>query len=282
MTLQQINCTNDPNYISDIIPVMDIEFDGYHVHANGLNIPAIGINLGHRPDRWRALSQRMSGIGFDRLLRAPAVEGVRVPDSLIEAITGRPVEGIDEAPEDHLRLTRPAIGCFLSHLSVWRWMLDKNIESAIIFEDDATPAAHFDARRFRETVEMVRPDTGLIFLGRLIMDGLAEMPAQPGLARLYYFNGTFAYLITASACRYLLQHLLPMQAHIDHQISRLLVDQRHSFSAWHAEPSFFDPDWSLGSDCHVPMADEPAADCKLQAYFVATRRKLLSEGRAVR
>ena len=271
----------------DLVPVMDIAFDSDVDcnQANGLNLPAIGINLRHRTDRWEALSQRMTSIGFDKLIRAPAVEGARVSEILIEALMGKPPCGIDDAPDDHLRLTRPAIGCFLSHLSIWRWMLTNNIERAILFEDDANPAPHFDAQRFHETVtananglsNVNQP--GMVFLGRIIMHGLAEKPDTPGLARLYYFNGTFAYLITREACQYLLRHLLPMHSHIDHQISQLLIEKRDTFAAWHTEPSFFEPDWALGSDCFVPLADESAADRELGALFEKYRDTLVSDGR---
>ena len=124
----------------DLVPVADLGAKAACVHANGLDIPAIGINLDSRPDKWRTLQERMSAIGFDRLMRARAVEGAKLPDELIEQLLGRPAREIETPPEDHLRLTRPAIGCFLSHLSIWRWMQVNGIEQAIVFEDDARPA----------------------------------------------------------------------------------------------------------------------------------------------
>jgi glycosyl transferase, family 25 len=174
-----------------------------------------------------------------------------------------PVNGIDAAPRSHLTLTRPAIGCFLSHLAIWRWVLDMNLPRILVFEDDAAPAAHYCPVRFRSVVGSITEDTGLVFLGRMIMGGLADRPNGSDLARIYYFNGTFAYLITPAACRSLLQHLLPPHSHIDHQISKVLIEQRRAFSAYYTEPHFFEPDWSLRSDCYVPLADDSAADREL-------------------
>jgi hypothetical protein len=96
---------------------------------------------------------------------------------------------------------------------------------------------------------------------------------------MYYFNGTFAYLITPAACRTLIPHLLPMNGHIDHQISKVLVERRRDFAAYYTEPQFFDPDWSLGSDCYIPLIDEPDADRELGKLLAANRQLLLDEDR---
>ena len=121
---------------------------------------------------------------------------------------------------------------------------------------------------------------GLVLLGCSIMAGLADRPRSGAeLARIYYFNGTHAYLITPAACQVLLRLLLPLHAHLDHQISSVLTQQRHTFPAYYAAPTFFDPDWGLGSDLYVPLSDESAADRELAAIFAARRQTLLAEGR---
>jgi hypothetical protein len=261
------------------IPTMDLQFDGNCAQANGLDLPVVAINLPHRTDRWQTLSRRMSAAGLTKLIRAPAIEGARLSDSQIAALLRSPADGIDEAPRSHLTLTRPAIGCFLSHLAVWRWVLSTNLARVLVLEDDAAPAPHYSPARFRSVVASIPEAIGLVFLGRIIMGGLADRPEGSDLARIYYFNGTFAYLITPAACETLLQHLLPPHSHIDHQISKVLVEQRRVFSAYYSEPHFFEPDWSLRSDCYVPLADDSAADRELGQIIGASRRVLLDEGR---
>ncbi|MET0568264.1 MAG: glycosyltransferase family 25 protein [Hyphomicrobiaceae bacterium] len=182
------------------VPRMDLPFDGDCARANGLDLPVVVINLPHRTDRWQTLSRRMSAAGLTKVIRAPAVGG-GLPDNQIAALLRSPVNGIDAAPRSHLTLTRPAIGCFLSHLAIWRWVLDMNLPRILVFEDDAAPAAHYCPVRFRSVVGSITEDTGLVFLGRMIMGGLADRPNGSDLARIYYFNGTFAYLITPAACR---------------------------------------------------------------------------------
>jgi hypothetical protein len=80
-------------------------------------------------------------------------------------------------------------------------------------------------------------------------------------------------------CRRLLQLLLPLRSHIDHQISHLLVEQRRALPAYYMDPQLFTPDWSLRSDCYVPLTDEGTADHELGQIIKNNRRLLLEEGR---
>lgn len=261
------------------VPEMDLRFDGDCAQVNGLDLPVVVINLAHRTDRWETLSRRMSAAGLTKLIKAPAIDGWRLPDNQIAALLGAPADSIDGAPRSHLTLTRPAIGCFLSHLAVWHWLLGTDLPRALVLEDDAAPATHFDPARFRSAVEAIPKEAGLVFLGRMIMGGLADRHEGAYLARIYYFNGTFAYLIAPSACRTLLRHLFPLEAHIDHQISKVLIAERRVFPAYYTEPHFFEPDWSQRSDCYVPLADDSVADRELGQVIDANRRMLLGEGR---
>src|SRR5215831_13577189 len=156
------------------VPSMDLQFDGNCGQANGLDLPIVVINLPYRLDRWQTLSQRMSAVGLTKLIRAPAVEGARLSDSQIAALLRVPASSIDATPRSHLTLTRPAIGCFLSHLAIWRWVIDNNIPRVLVFEDDAAPAPHFDPARLRGVLASIPQDAGIVLLGLVIMNGLAD------------------------------------------------------------------------------------------------------------
>ena len=220
----------------------------------------------------------MASAGLGNLIKAPAVEGAQLSDATIARFLGRKLPCGE--PENHLSLTRPAIGCFLSHLAVWRWVIASRVPRALVLEDDACPTAHYSASEFCSFVEHLQPRHQLVFPGCLVMEGLADIPrAAERLARLHYFNGTFSYLITPEACRYLLEHIFPLRAHIDHQMSSLFFEHRAHFQAYYANPQFFAPDWSLLSDCYVPLKDMSAADKALAALLRTTRHALHEEGR---
>jgi GR25 family glycosyltransferase involved in LPS biosynthesis len=270
---------NPADRLLEHIPAIDLVLDGNFRHANGLDLPVIVINLPRRVDRWETLCRRMNAVGLTRLNKAPAIDGINLPEAQIATLMGSQGKNIDEAPRSHLWLTRPAAGCFLSHLAIWRRLIDERVPRALILEDDAAPTANCSSEMIQRAFAAMPDDAGLVFPGLIIMGGLADRSTGSGLARIYYFNGTFAYFVTPAMCQTLLRHLLPLRTHIDHQISRLLIEQRHSVSAYYMHPQLFAPDWSLRSDCYVPLHDEGTADQELGKILKNNRRLLLTEGR---
>lgn len=81
------------------------------------------INLSRRPDRWTTFTQRMSEMNnpVGTVQRFEAVDGERVP-----------------APR-WFRVGEASYtwGCMMSHLRIWETMINNNVESVLIFEDDA-------------------------------------------------------------------------------------------------------------------------------------------------
>ena len=262
-----------------LLPKVDFAFDGSFAQALGLELPIAVINLAHRTDRWEAVSTRMAAVGLNKLIKVSAVEGAKLALDQIAPLLAQSADLIENAPRSHYTMTRPAIGCFLSHVAVWQWMMQHKLPRVLVFEDDAYPVRDFDPARFRSFVPSLAPDSGMVLLGRIIMNGMADQPQGATLARMFYFNGTFAYLITPAAARTLIANLLPMNGHIDHQISKVLIDLRHQFSAYYTEPPFFEPDWSLRSDCYIPLVGESEADRELGSLLHARRQQLLDDGR---
>ncbi len=89
------------------------------------------INLDRSPDRWAKISEHLTNEGFD-FERMPAVDGLRIENpsaharSLSLLILQR-------------RLSGHEIGCYLSHVKVWRKIVEEKIPVALVLEDDAVP-----------------------------------------------------------------------------------------------------------------------------------------------
>ena len=102
------------------------------------------INLDRRPDRLERFMNSLDNSDMKdmKVLRMNAVDGseidiTRVP--LSETAKGE-LKQIETTGfrSKHYQLTRGAIGCYLSHVKVWKDVVEKGHKNALIFEDDVT------------------------------------------------------------------------------------------------------------------------------------------------
>lgn len=68
-----------------------------------------------------------------------AVDGGALSDVEIRSCYARGLHG----PHYPFALSRNEIACFLSHRRAWQQILDRNLDAALIMEDDAAPTPHF-------------------------------------------------------------------------------------------------------------------------------------------
>jgi len=248
--------------------------------AQAADLEPVIVSLRRRSDRWQKVVRELAKVGVARAVKFNAVDGAALSDQTLASLVHNLGE-LSSSPTSHTQLTRPAIGCFLSHLKIWQRFLDGSRDRLVVLEDDVVPSPHYSAAYAREILSSIPVDADLVLLGCTIMAGLAEPTAARCLNRVYYFNGTYAYLITRKGCSNLLPHLLPMRAHIDHQISAALVKHRGSLFAYAATPSLFDHDFSSWSDAYVPIAGGAEADRQLEALLTSAKQTLHANGKRV-
>jgi len=101
------------------------------------------INLDRRPDRLERFMNSFDNSDMKdmKVLRMNAVDGseidiTRIP--LSETAKGE-LKQIETTGfrTKHYQVTRGAIGCYLSHVKVWKDIVEKGHKNALIFEDDA-------------------------------------------------------------------------------------------------------------------------------------------------
>jgi glycosyl transferase family 25 len=231
------------------------------------------VTLERRPDRWQKALESLARAGISEVTRFPAVDGATISNELRDALISPSID-VDSPPRSHLALTRPAAGCFLSHLAIWKKFLQSGGDRLVVLEDDAVPSSSYSLARARAVLSAIPPNTDLVLLGCSIMGGLARSNESGPLKRVFYFNGTYAYLVTRRGCLNLLPHLVPLRAHIDHQMSAALVQHPASYFAYAAAPALFDHDFSSWSDAYVPLEGAEAADAELGALIASARSAL--------
>jgi len=100
------------------------------------------INLKRRKDRFNLTIPRIFNIGYKNIYRFEAVDGQ--DEELIYnewAILDNPQFN----PKDiNFINTRGAQGCILSHIKLWKYIIDNNIEFATVFEDDIIFHQHWN------------------------------------------------------------------------------------------------------------------------------------------
>lgn len=83
------------------------------------------INLDRSPDRLELMSQQLSGLGID-FERFPAIAGRNLPGELAEQFATADL------------LSDGEVGCYASHLSVAKRVVDEKLSYATVLEDDVT------------------------------------------------------------------------------------------------------------------------------------------------
>lgn len=183
------------------------------------SIPAFCITLERRPDRWRRF-QDQSGIDGLDLKKFLGVDGKKLDvrkDERISLFTRRNI--ISKSRRSHEELDSiGGVGCALSHIAIWQWMVDNNQEVCLIFEDDAVVPPDFVQRAntcISESTLLKDPKKWDMWLVGGSWDELTQIPGETKVARVGSFFSFYSYVMTLHGAKRLLKHVYPIQGHID-------------------------------------------------------------------
>ena len=96
-----------------------------------------------------------------------AIDGQRLSATILKANNMAMLPGYRD-PILKRPLTHGEVGCFLSHYSIWKDMLQNGYLRAIVFEDDAHPPLDFEVKLAEavDDLERLHPDWDLLYLYR--------------------------------------------------------------------------------------------------------------------
>lgn len=113
--------------------------------------------------------------------------------------------------------TKNAIGCYMSHTTLWKQLLASDKEGFFIFESDAICTK--DANIFEKTKEFLeKPDGHILFFGDFNAVKSKEMKKVKDR-----FYGMHAYYITRKGAEMCLKYAFPIEQQIDSYLSDLLL-----------------------------------------------------------
>lgn len=183
------------------------------------------INLNRRPERWSYMQQQLARLRLPAL-RFPAVDGrdldVRglAAAGLISAKAMPRYELPDEQKLFGVDLTDGGIGCALSHMQIWREIIEGHKDGDgpfLVIEDDCEFLEGFSEAELWRRLAQVPGDWQIVFLGgQDLMRKQAALEVAPGVRRLYKgFRETTGYLITVEGAKACLEVSVPMSWQID-------------------------------------------------------------------
>jgi glycosyl transferase family 25 len=181
------------------------------------DIPVFVINLERNRQRREFALQRLAGLGLKAEI-FPAVDGKTLNLGELEK------DGIYNDGVAHEKFSRSLsmgeIGCSLSHLRLYKKMLDENIGLALVLEDDAM-LVDGAREQLAALIERLPGDCDLL---QLIYECRDHSPVAPGIVRFHSKScmpvASAGYLIRASGARKLLGEGYPVRYPADSFIGR--------------------------------------------------------------
>lgn len=180
------------------------------------------INLRRASSRLRLFRKRWAAcdLADTNLIRYPAVDGKRI--NVAEHLSIRALEEILASERmgyrtKHYQLTRGAIGCYLSHISLWKHILKTDKDAAFVFEDDAIMVKNIGS----VLSSLKIPSNTDIFLMGYICNDCTNNPC--GIIRVKKFYGLHGYIITRRGIHKILSRheTSPITKQIDSWLSDL-------------------------------------------------------------
>lgn len=185
------------------------------------------INLDRSVDRMRRMDEQLRSHGVE-YRRWPAVDGSRLTRAEMRE---------HATPFCQTFCTASTLGCALSHIRLWRHILDSGHELALVLEDDARLVPEFN-EGLRGALGDVPEDVDVLLLGCfLLCDKDRNYPIGHALTRMVFkkgrddrrtwgsvfvpelFGGTHAYVVSRKGCEKLLRLFPKANYHIDYEMN---------------------------------------------------------------
>ena len=186
------------------------------------SIPAFCITLERRKDRWKRF-QDQPGIGPLTVKRFIGVDGNTLDikkETRITTLTKRNI--LRNSRRSHEELdSAGGVGCALSHIALWQWMVDNQQELCLVMEDDAVIPPDFVEKvnqSIQKSVVLKDPAQWDLWIVGGICEDLSRIPQESPestVVRTGAFITTHCYIITLRTAKQFLKDVYPIHCHID-------------------------------------------------------------------
>ena len=181
-------------------------------------IPVFCINLDRRPERYDLFSKQR-GINELNIQRVSAVDGAAINPVKSPYISNQTkINILHNTRRSHGEIdTIGAIGCSLSHYSVWKKFLESDAPHCLVLEDDAQIKSGLADLVINASRDVPAFDVWLLSY-KLYDKTLLPLPSGQGHKTWkspVNFWGTSAYIVSRAGAKRLMEDFFPIECHLD-------------------------------------------------------------------
>jgi GR25 family glycosyltransferase involved in LPS biosynthesis len=160
----------------------------------------------------------------------------------------------------HYELTRGAVGCYLSHLNIWKKIAESDKKFGLIFEDDVKIADDFFARLLIG-LKNVPNDWDIYTCGIMCL----KCDIKPNFIKVNRFWGLHGYIIKKESAKIIYNELNKLiNKQIDADLSLLIKYQK--IKIYSINPIIVAQDGNFGSDIQIPVDKNSAVDAFTEEF----------------
>jgi glycosyl transferase family 25 len=153
----------------------------------------------------------------------------------------------------HYELTKGAVGCYLSHIGIYKKIVESNLKYGIIFEDDSIIASDF-YERLLYGLNVIPGDWDIFLLGVICL----KCDILKDFIKIRRFWGMHGYIIKRESAIKILSYLdTPISKQIDSDLSLLI--KRNLINVYAINPIIVVQDTIFKSDIQTTVDDTPEA-----------------------
>ena len=121
--------------------------------------------------------------------------------------------------KEHKELpSKGAIGCYLSHILLWKKLVESDNDYFLIFENDVVPLYNNLDIKINELIIEINNNFDILLLGCNCRDNVINKVSK-NINKCIFFFETHSYIISKKAANELLKYIFPIDMQIDSYIS---------------------------------------------------------------
>lgn len=202
--------------------MMKINFNTFFDSVYVINIPERTERLNTFMENWKNTNIDINPI----VIKAIVGKNIKNTD-LYNILTPEAIIDLNQPKQKFpYQLTLGAVGCYLSHIKIWRQIVEKKERYAIICEDDITFRDNFK-QNIEKKIKFIPDDADIILIDHIVNKYKQPSTNINGYELVSRFYRTSCYIINYNTAKKLLKPDLLLDQQIDSALSDLTDDNNN-------------------------------------------------------